>query len=375
MADKADLVPAKARRTRVSLKQRDMAEQMKRRAAAQERRMDVVEVIEEKESVLTDHEGLKAAALKASHGGKKRIVGLYLPSGNRMDIKSEELQAEAEKKEKEEEKLSAQARMRRLLPGASAKGDPHKEKDKAMTERVSYNRVVQTYQHGRTIRKAKCDRDRVSEDILDDEEQTRKVQGFVDSVAEHDMMQFNDLFKFFDVDGDRNWGSIEFAQRMTDIGFSTNVEDAANLLYFAGVRDVDRITYNDYMEMMPKLRAYRRMIEKDAMHHFSKYDEGSGYITRQALKKVVHSIVGPDGMHHHDVDALVKKSDREKTGFIPFDFFIIALFGSKPLVKYKREIHRKPILDRIFGSMRCCGALPHDGKGHFHHEEEEEDKL
>lgn len=364
-----------SRKSRSSLREKDAAERRKRAAAASGRRMDVVDVIEEKESVLQDSEGLKAAALKASHGGKKRIVGLYLPNGNRMDVKSEELQAVAEKKEREEEKLSAQARMRSLLPGARSKGDKDREKDRAVAERVNHNKVVHTYHHGRSIRKNKCDRDKVAEDYLDDEEQTRRVQGFVDSTAEHDMMQFNELFKFFDVDGDRNWGSIEFAQRMTDIGFSTNVEDAANLLYFAGVRDVDRITYNDFLAMMPKLRAYRRMIEKDAMHHFSMYDEGSGYITRQALKKVINSIVGPDGMNHHEVDALVKKSDREKTGFIPFDFFIIALFGSKPLVKYKREVRRRSLLQQIFNGIRCCGANPHDGDGRFHHDEDDEDKL
>merc|ERR1712194_561459 len=85
-------------------------------------------------------------------------------------------------------------------------------------------------------------------------------------------MQYRELFNFFDVDKDRTWGSIEFAQRMTDIGCDCSVESASNLLYFAGVRDVDRITYDDFVQLMPKLKAFRKLLEKDAMKMFKMKD-------------------------------------------------------------------------------------------------------
>merc|ERR1719316_2444593 len=118
---------------------------------------------------------------------------------------------------------------------------------------------------------------------------------------------YNDLFNFFDVDKDDNWGSIEFAQRMSDIGFPTNVEDAANLLYFAGCRDIDRITYNDFLAMMPKLKAYRRLVEKDAMSKFSEKDNGSGYITLKQLKDVMNELAGPEGCDKQFVESILKK--------------------------------------------------------------------
>lgn len=172
---------------------------------------------------------------------------------------------------------------------------------------------------------------------------------------------YGDLFNFFDVDRDQTWGSIEFAQQMTDIGFPTGVEDAANLLYFAGVRDVDRITYNDFLLMMPKLRAYRAIIEKDAMRAFSEKDDGSGYIGLRALREVVMNLAGPDGVDKDFVESLLKKADRERTGRIPFDFFIKALFGSPPVIPYQRDSKKTSFKQKLFAGMgRCCGSVPEE---------------
>merc|ERR1712137_705151 len=129
------------------------------------------------------------------------------------------------------------------------------------------------------------------------------------NASEHERIQYQELFNFFDVDKDRTWGSIEFAQRMTDIGCSTSVESASNLLYFAGVRDVDRITYNDFILLMPKLKAFRKILERDAMRHFAAKDvNGTGFLSLKQLREVIYSIAGPDGIDPAHVEQLVKKS-------------------------------------------------------------------
>merc|ERR1711976_944167 len=122
---------------------------------------------------------------------------------------------------------------------------------------------------------------------------------------------------------------------MTDIGFATSVEDASNLLYFAGVRDVDRITYNDFLALMPKLKAFRRLLEKDALRAFAAKDvHGTGYLSLKQLREVVYALAGPEGIDERQVDLILKKSDRERTGRIPYDFFIRAFFGTPPVLEY-----------------------------------------
>merc|ERR1740117_1433278 len=54
-------------------------------------------------SVLQDAEGLKQAALKASNGGKKRIVGLYLPDGQRIVVDEKKVDEKAKKKKEDKE--------------------------------------------------------------------------------------------------------------------------------------------------------------------------------------------------------------------------------------------------------------------------------
>jgi len=163
---------------------------------------------------------------------------------------------------------------------------------------------------------------------------------------------------------------------MSDIGFPTGVEDAANLLYFAGVRDVDRITYNDFLAMMPKLKAYRRLIEKDAMSKFSEKDNGSGYITLKQLKDVMNELAGPEGCDKQFVESILKKADRERTGKIPFDYFIRALFGSPPLLPYRRETKNLSFKQQVFAGLgRMCGGKPKEVPKMPVDEEEEEESA
>lgn len=275
-------------------------------------------------------------------------MGLYLPDGNKIDT-SAQAKASAKKEDNGPPKKG-------IRLGADKTIDPVAE---AAKKRSNLAEVGQTYNAARQLRQKKAARERRSEDEIDDEESRKKAKAILSKANEHDRDSYNALFNFFDVDKDGNWGSIEFAQRMTDIGFQTGVEDAANLLYFAGVRDVDRITYEDMLAMMPKLRAFRRLLEKDAMKAFSEKDDGSGFISIKALKEVIHNIAGPDGIDKNFVNSLVKKADRERTGRIPFDFFIRALFGSPPLIPYQRDMKKASFLQKLLAlTARCFGQAP-----------------
>merc|ERR1711920_259187 len=104
---------------------------------------------------------------------------------------------------------------------------------------------------------------------------------------------------------------------------------------------------------MPKLKAFRKLLEKDAMRHFAEKDvKGTGFLTIPQLREVIHSIAGPDGIDEHQVEHLLKKSDRERTGRIPFAFFIRALFGTPPLLQYKPKPRNQSFLATLFG----CGV-------------------
>lgn len=278
------------------------------------------------ESVLKAGDDLAQAHRRASDAGRRRIDGLY-HAGQRV----EEIPAQWSH-DAPATSLEAQ---RELNLSKVAKARNARQEDKSK----------------------RCRRLKKTEEQHDDEESAKKSKAILDKATEHEKMLYNELFDFFDVDGDRTWGTIEFAQRMTDIGCSTSVESAANLLYFAGVRSVDRITYDDFIQMMPKLKSFRILLEKDAMRAFAAYDkEGTGFLSRHALREVVRLLAGPDGIDEEQVHHIVKKADRERTGKIPFPFFIRALFGTPPVLVYTPKPRKKSFLASLFG----CGSSGQD---------------
>lgn len=316
---------------------------------AQERRLDGAPVDKKQEeqtaTVLHDSSGLKEAALAASNNGKRKIVGLYTPDGNRILL---EERNHKDKDAKEKKKPSS---------GLTVK-DLQKEQARKKTnlsEAAHHFNQDKTYKERRAAKLQKN-----SEDIRDEAAQ-KKAIGILSKSSELQRGAYRDLFNFFDVDKDQNWGSIEFAQRMTDIGFSTGVEDAANLLYFAGVADVDRITYEDFIAMMPKLTAFRRVIEKDAIRHFSHFDDGSGHVSLKELEQLLDRLAGPEPFDPEFVAMIIKKADRERTGRITHELFIRALFGSKPIIPYVRDVKEMTLKQRILAFIgKWCGTFDDD---------------
>mmetsp|Transcript_29956 Transcript_29956/g.47842 ORF Transcript_29956/g.47842 Transcript_29956/m.47842 type:complete len:355 (-) Transcript_29956:8-1072(-) len=333
------------------------------REESRERRAEIVEQPKEV-SVLQDSDHLQKAALEASKGGKKKILGLYTPDGSRIDT-NVKVETHLQQARKEHEQLDLAG----LKTGLKLKSANILEKKDhvldAAKKKENLAEVAQAYSKNREFRQKRAAKERRSEESIEDEEAEKIAKGIMGKTNIREQQGFEKLFNFFDVDKDQTWGSIEFAQRMTDIGFPTGVEDAANLLYFAGVRDVDRITYNDFLAMMPKLKAFRRLIEKDAMKAFSVYDNGSGFISKRALREVIHRLSGPEPMEKAYVDALCKKADRENTDRIPFDFFIRAMFGSPPLIPYQKDPStiRTPFQQALASFGRCCGAAPKRNSG------------
>jgi len=322
---------------------------------------------EAKQTVLADADGLRQAAMAASNNGKRRIVGLYLPDGSKIEQSAVRAAEEAKKEQEAKKKMSADNK----LAGAM-KRKPKKDQD--LKTKVSLGTVANSYNAHRSLRQNRAKIERRSEDEIDDDEAVRKSNIVMKKATEREKVSYNDLFNFFDVDKDDNWGSIEFAQRMTDIGFSTSVEDAANLLYFAGVRDVDRITYDDFLAMMPKLKAYRRLIEKDAMIAFSSRDDGSGYIPIKAMREVIIELLGIESADRSYVETILRKCDREKTGQITFEFFIRAIFGSPPHIPYHRDMRNASTWQRFLAALSSlCGKAPDEKAPQYYEESSDED--
>jgi len=146
---------------------------------------------------------------------------------------------------------------------------------------------------------------------------------------------------------------------MTDLGYATSVEAASNLLYFAGVRDVDRITYEDFITMMPKLQAFRKLMEKDFMCHFQRKDDGTGHISSRQLQEMLLQLAGPEALDETQMAEILKKSDPTREGRVTFENMILALFGSRPLLPYQPPTRTKSLVDSIIQSLgQLCGSGP-----------------
>jgi len=255
--------------------------------------------------VLMTTDGLSHAIQESTKAGARRLEGLYLPDGHRVE------------------------------PSRAIDDGPDGGTAEAQAQRA-LARIAKAHNRQEHHRSRRAERERKTVEELEDEESAKKALAILDASSEHEKIMYRDLFNFFDVDKDRTWGSIEFAQRMTDIGYDTSVENASNLLYFAGVRDVDRITFNDFVQLMPKLKAFRMVIERDAMRAFQAKDfHRRGWITRRALAELLTAMSGPDGFDEEYISRIVRTADRERTGMITFDFFIRALFGSPPILAYE----------------------------------------
>lgn len=302
-----------------------------RRRAEAAKKYAVQNKQKETSNVLLTSSELTEAARVVTQGGRKPFTGLYLPDGQKIQV--------------HDDNEISQASAGQQIRNETAK------------KNLNLSKVAHAYASKSDARIRKAWKEKKTHEEIDDEESEKKSKNVREAAGEHESMMFQDLFKFFDVDGDRTWGSIEFAQRMTDIGYGTSVEDASNLLYFAGVRDVDRITYNDFLQMMPKLKAFRRLLENSAMEAFQRRDNGTGYLSRKQIREAIFDIAGEDGIDKARVDLLIRRADREKTGRIPYDFFIRALFGSAPVTKYRPPARNMSFLARLF----ACGSKPLPG--------------
>lgn len=191
----------------------------------------------------------------------------------------------------------------------------------------------------------------------EDAESAVRAKVVLDKSTQWEKIQYRELFNFFDVDKDRTWGTAEFSRRMTEIGCPVTADQAIELLTTAGVRDLDRITFDDFVQMMPKLKAFRLVLEKDALHLFQMKDHrGRGWITTDQMRDVLHMISGDENTLHQDVkkagkeqiERMVQQADRERTGMVTYDFFIRALFGAPPVLNYRPAA-------RTGGGASCFG--------------------
>jgi len=202
-------------------------------------------------------------------------------------------------------------------------------------------KVATAYQKDHHRKLKQCKVQKQDEEEYDDAESKKKAEAILEKSTGHEQLQFKQLFDFFDVDKDRTWGTVEFAQRMTDIGCDTSVEASANLLYFAGVHDVDRITYEDFIQMMPKLNAFRRLVEKEALKYFAEKDvEAEGWLSPEALREVIFEIAGTESLGEHQVRHL-----------ITYDFFIRALFGTPPVLTYVPKAKRQGAMASLMSNF------------------------
>ncbi|CAE6971522.1 CML3 [Symbiodinium natans] len=273
------------------------------------------------ESVLLEDTELKRAFKDVTRDGRRGVGGLYTPAGGVMDDRPKEAGSQ----------------------------------DERMTK------VAKQYKAQKKHQKSKASRLQKTEIEMEDERVRKKAAKILDNASEVEKLQFQELFNYFDADKDTSWGSIELAQRMSDVGYATSVEAASNLLYFAGVRDVDRITYEDFVNMMPKLQAFRKLLEKDFMRLFQEKDDGTGHITTKQLREVLLVLSGPDGMEEDQMADIMKKADPTREGRVNFNDMILSLFGSKPLLSYEppKRSGDGGLLDslmRAFGHL--CGVAP-----------------
>jgi len=326
--------------------------QARRNSQAWGRKMDT-EVTEEvrADPVTISEKELKLAVKEYTEDGHRTIHGLWL--GDKrvernvegVDQAKEELEKRRQKLEKKTGKDKAlKERELRLL-----------EESQEQAQHLAH--VAQSYKEVKKIHKKAAKKSKQSALDHEDDLVAKRAQKILSETAESEKLRCDELFAFYDEDGDGSWGSIEFAQRMTDIGFATNVEEAANLLYFAGVRDVDRISYDDFVAFMPKLTAYRQLIERDFMRHFRARDKGFGLISTNDLRAILTNLSGPGGMTTGQLDMIVKKADKRREGMCSFAEMIQALFGSKPLVTYEPPSRTSSILSFL---GRFCGFIEED---------------
>jgi len=281
------------------------------------------------ESVLLNMNNLLDAHKQMTRNNREQIDGLYFDGGKRMN--------------------------------QATVTDADQDED---VEKPALAHVAKAYERGYKRKLKACRLLKKDEEEYDDEESGKRATEILDQSTGHEKLQYKQLFDFFDVDKDRTWGTVEFAQRMTDIGCDTSVEASANLLYFAGVRDVDRITYNDFIHMMPKLKAFRRLVEKQALKYYAEKDvNGRGVLSPDELREVIFSIAGGENLSDHQVRHLIRKADRERTGFITYDFFIRAMFGTPPVLTYEPKAQKQSMMtsfvsnfSKAFSSKSSGGA-------------------
>lgn len=289
----------------------------------------------EQDGVLLSAHELKEVTKQVTNSGKKNFGGLYLPSGKKIEV------------DKDDTKLG-DVEVKTLTQEAKAARD--------------LTRIAKAKQTRDQRIQKRAKKEGKGEEEWQDEQVNAKARAYLEKSTEHERMEYNELFRHFDLDKDRTWGSVEIAQCFTDMGFPTSVEQAANLLYFSGVRDVDRVTYNDFVNLMPKIKAYRVVLERDALHAFQHKDrDGDGILHRNELRDVLWTIAGPGGTDHEQVEEIVRKADREKTGRISYDFFIRAFVGTPPVLKYTPLQRHRSLIVRLLGPFgRCCDKAVYD---------------
>eukprot|EP00913_Durusdinium_trenchii_P029498 g27650.t1 len=301
-------------------------------------------------SVLLEESHLHQAYKEVTRGGRQHLQGIYTPKG-RIPENGQEAE--------EQENLAKMA-------------EQYKAKKKELKKKA------------KGLNKSDVEfEDSCCNSPMVDERVQRKAAKILSKASEVEKSQYKAIFSYFDADEDF---LRKLAQRMTDLGYATSVEAASNLLYFAGVRDVDRtgvtnvskdpvrpsmhedviarhtphwrrITYEDFVTMMPKLQAFRKLMEKDFMLHFQEKDDGTGHITTQHFKELLLQLAGPDVIDETQMADIIKKADPTREGRVTFESMILALFGSRPLLPYQPPQRHKSFMDLVLDTLgQLCGT-------------------
>merc|ERR1712046_338 len=116
---------------------------------------------------------------------------------------------------------------------------------------------------------------------------------------------------------------------------------------------------------MPKLKAYRKLLERDAMEAFAVSDENkNGTLGRDEIRNALMIIAGAE-VDEEWMEQIIDAADTQHTGEITYDDCMKALFGTKPIVPYV-PYWKKSICEKFCDwlMMPKVESTPHSDKKH-----------
>merc|ERR1712241_797492 len=174
------------------------------------------------------------------------------------------------------------------------------------------------------------------ESIEDQNARDEEIKAATENLSEEKLLEYKDIFSFFDRDGGGFISSLELGQVMRTFGWSPTESELQELISEIDQDGNGEISFNEFVWLMTR-DLHDDEIEDEIREAFRCFDkEGHGFIPVTDLSRVLQNV--GDKLSESETEEFLTEADLDGDGNVNYEEFVMLIFKKST---FQDKVHEK----------------------------------